>query len=477
MGADKKIYTNPLVGRYTSKPMQELFGDQRKFSTWRRLWLALAEAEKELGIDITDEQLAQMRSHLDEIDFDVAAAYEKKLRHDVMAHIHAFGDVAPLAKPIIHLGATSQYVNDNTDMLLNREALRLLCNILANIIDSLAVFAAKHRDVACLGFTHCQPAQLVTVGKRAVLWCYDFILCLRELEHQLDAIEFRGVKGTTGTQESFMKLFGGDQEKVKQLDILVARKMGFDRVSCITGQTHSRLIDAAIIQSVALIGAAAHKFANDMRLLASMKEMEEPFEKEQVGSSAMAYKRNPMRCERATGLARWLMDISVSCLHTAAEQWFERTLDDSSNRRLAIPEAFLAADAILQIVLNVAQGMVVYPKVIEAHVAAELPFMATEEILMEGVRLGGDRQELHERIRLHSQAAAQQVKTLGKPNDLIERLREDPAFNGVDIKGVLNPANFIGRAPQQVDDFIAAEVEPIRKRYAKLLGQVGQVRV
>jgi len=470
-------YANPLGTRYASPEMQRLFSDQRKFSTWRRLWLALAEAQKELGLDIPDEAIRQMRQHLDDIDFRAAEAYEEKLRHDVMAHIHAFGDVAPAAQGIIHLGATSQYVGCNTDLIQIREGLGILLGRLANVIDGLAGFARRYRDLPCLGFTHYQPAQLTTVGKRACLWCADFVRDVQDLEYRRDGLEFRGVKGTTGTQASFMALFDGDHEKVKRLDRRVAEKMGFERLALVTGQTYSRKIDAGVMQALAGVGVSVHKTCNDLRLLANLKEIEEPFETSQVGSSAMAYKRNPMRCERATSLARFLIDISVSPLHTAAEQWFERTLDDSANRRLAIPESFLAADAILLIVLNVVQGLVVYPAGIAAHVAAELPFMATEDILMAAVKAGGNRQELHERIRVHSQAAGEQVKAHGRPNDLLARLKADKAFAAVNIDSVMNPAAFIGRAAQQVDEFIQDVVEPIRKRYAGVLGQKAELKV
>ena len=450
--------------------MRELFSDQRKVSTWRRLWLALAEAQKQLGLGISDVQIRQISQHLDDIDFAKAGQYEQKFRHDVMAHIYTFGDAAPKARPIIHLGATSQFVGCNTDLILMREAMRIVLGLLVNVMDALAGFAKKHRDVPCLGYTHFQPSQMTTVGKRAALWCADFIRDLHELEYRLDNLEFRGVKGTTGTQASFLALFDGDHEKVKKLDRMVAEKMGFERIACVTGQTYSRKVDAAIVQSLAGIGASVHKFCNDIRLLAHRKEIEEPFETSQVGSSAMAYKRNPMRTERATGLARWLMDISASPLHTAAEQWLERTLDDSSNKRLAIPESFLAADAMLRITLNVARGLVVYPAVMASNAAAELPFMATENILMAAVTAGGDRQKVHERIRKHSLAAAEQVKKHGRANDLIERLKADKAFANVDMKKMVDPATFVGRAPQQVDEFVEAEVEPIRKRYADLLG-------
>jgi adenylosuccinate lyase len=470
-------YISPLETRYASLAMRQLFGQQRKFSTWRRIWLALARAQQKLGLDISDEQIGQLAGHLDDIDFDQAAAYEQKLRHDVMAHIHALGDVAPLARPIIHLGATSQTVVDNTDLILMREGLSILTSHLANVIDALADFAQRYRDLPCLAFTHYQPAQMTTVGKRAATWCSDFIRDLRELEYRAQTLEFRGIKGTTGTQASFLALFGGDHEKVKAMEQMVATEMGFARISPVTGQTYSRKIDAAVAGSVAGIGASVHKFCNDVRLLANLKELEEPFETSQVGSSAMAYKRNPMRCERATGLARFLMDVAQSPLHTAAEQWLERTLDDSSNKRMAIPETFLLADSILQITLNVAKGLVVYPAIIAARVAAELPFMATENILMAAVKAGGDRQDLHEKIRQHSQAAAQQVKSFGKPNDLIQRLKSDPAFKNIDIDAITNPKDFIGRAPQQVDEFLETEIKPIRQQYAKSLGQQSDLKV
>ncbi|MGC9455364.1 MAG: adenylosuccinate lyase [Phycisphaerae bacterium] len=477
MDERRQTYISPFETRYAGREMRELFGEQRKFSTWRRLWLALAEAQRQLGLEISDEQLEQMRAHLDDIDFEAADRYESKFRHDVMAHIHAFADAAPAARPIIHLGATSQFVGCNTDIILMREALNLLTVELAGVVDALASFSEEHRDLPCLAWTHYQPAQLITVGKRAALWCADFLRDLRELERRIEELEFRGVKGTTGTQASFLALFDGDHEKVKELERLVAEKMGFERIARITGQTYSRKVDAAVAGSLASLGATVHKFCNDVRLLANLREMEEPFAATQVGSSAMAYKRNPMRCERATAIARFLMDVAQSPLHTAAEQWFERTLDDSANKRLAMSEAFLAADSALRIVLNVAGGLVVYPASIAARVRAELPFMATENILMAAVRAGGDRQELHERIRRHSQAAAEQVKAHGRDNDLIERLKGDEAFSKVDIDAVLEPSQFIGRAPQQVDEFIAEDVEPVRRRYGDRLKKPGDLRV
>jgi len=477
MDERSRTYVSPLEGRYASAEMRELFSAQRKHSTWRRLWLALAEAERELGLDISDEQIAEMRAHLDDIDFAAAAAYEKKFRHDVMAHIHAFGDAAPKARPIIHLGATSQFVGCNTDLLQIREGLEILRGRLVNVIDALASFAAEHRALPCLGFTHFQPAQLTTVGKRAALWCREFVMDLWEIEHRLETLEFRGVKGATGTQASFLALFDGDHGKVCRLGELVAEKMGFPRVATITGQTYSRKADAAVLCSLAGAAASVHKFCNDIRLLASRREVEEPFASTQIGSSAMAYKRNPIRVERATGLARFVMNLPGNALQTAAEQWFERTLDDSANRRLAIPEAFLASDAMLLVTLNVAKGLIVNPAVVESFVRAELPFMATENVLMAAVKAGGDRQELHERIRRHSMEASRQVKEFGRANDLVERMKADEAFAAVDIDALLTPSAFIGRAPRQVDEFLAAEVQPIRDKYAGLLGQDAELNV
>ncbi|HLB74602.1 MAG TPA: adenylosuccinate lyase [Sedimentisphaerales bacterium] len=461
------IYQSPLVERNASREMAELFGAQKKFSTWRRLWLELARAQKKLGLDITQGQIKQMARHLDDIDFNKAARFEKEFRHDVMAHVYAFGAAAPKAAPIIHLGATSCYVGDNADLIIMREALELIAGKAAAVINLLAKFAKKHRDLPTLGFTHYQPAQLTTVGKRATLWCYEFAMDLAEIEHRLETLPFRGVKGTTGTQASFLALFEGNHSKVKQLDKSVAAAFGFKRICAVTGQTYQRKIDTLVINCLACVAQSAHKLCNDVRLLANLKEIEEPFEESQIGSSAMAYKRNPMRCERTTALSRFVLSLASSPAMTASEQWLERTLDDSANRRIVIPEAFLAVDGILEILINVTDGLVVYPKVIAARVAAELPFMATENILMAAVKTGGNRQELHERIRLHSQAAAAQVKKLGRPNDLIARLSSDMAFAKVDFEKVLNPSAYIGRAPQQVDEFIRDIVTPIRKKYRK----------
>jgi len=471
------IYASPLVERNASKQMAELFGNQTKFSTWRRLWLELARAEKKLGLNIKQSQLAQMAKHLDDIDFDKAADYEKKFRHDVMAHIHAFGDVAPKAAPIIHLGATSCYVGDNADLTIMRNAMEIIAGKLASLIDSLSDFAKRYRKLPTLGFTHFQPAQLTTVGKRATLWCNDFLTDLADVEYRIETLPFRGVKGTTGTQASFLELFCGNHKKVKQLDKMVSKAFGFDKICPVTGQTYSRKIDSLVINTLAGIAQSAHKLCNDIRLLANLKEVEEPFEKSQIGSSAMAYKRNPMRCERATAISRFLISLSSSPQMTAAEQWLERTLDDSANRRIVIPEAFLAADGILEILINVSGGLVVYPKVIAARIDSELPFMATENILMAAVKAGGSRQLLHEKIRVHSQAAAEQVKKFGKANDLIERLKNDPAFVKVDFRKVLKPADYVGRSPQQVDEFIAETVKPAIRKYRGQLNKKTELKV
>ena len=451
--------------------MAELWSEQRKHSTWRRLWVALAEAERELGIEISEAQIAELKSATDDIDFTLAAKYEKELRHDVMAHVHAYGDRCPSARGIIHLGATSCYVTDNTDLILMREALQLVQAKLVAVIDELAKFAAKYRELPCLGFTHLQPAQPTTVGKRATLWCYDLVLDLAEIEHRLTALKCRGVKGTTGTQASFMTLFNGDHAKIEELDRRVSAKMGFESAYAVTGQTYSRKVDALVLDVLGGIGQSAHKAGTDLRILQSRKELEEPFEKQQIGSSAMAYKRNPMRSERMCSLARFAMNLPANLAQTVATQWLERTLDDSANRRLVLPQAFLAIDAVLILYRNIVDGLVVYPKVIEKHLAEELPFMATEEILMAGVQAGGDRQDLHERIRVHSQAAAQQVKEFGRTNDLLERLKTDTAFASVDLGNALDARRFVGRAPEQVDAFISDIIEPIRQRYSELGGQ------
>jgi len=470
-------YVSPLVERNASKEMSTLFGAQKKFSTWRRLWLELARAQKRLGLNITQEQLDQMAAHIDDIDFEKAARYEKKLRHDVMAHIHTFAEAAPKAAPIIHLGATSCFVTDNADLIIMREALEIIAGKLAAVINLLGKFAKKYRSLPTLAFTHFQPAQLTTVGKRAALWCYEFVIDLGEIERLIETLPFRGVKGTTGSQASYLALFNGNQEKVKRLEKIVASAFGFKNICPVTGQTYPRKIDTLVVNSLALIAQSAHKFCNDLRLLANLKEIEEPFEKSQVGSSAMPYKRNPMRAERATALSRFVITLAAAPPATASEQWFERTLDDSASRRLVIPEAFLAVDGILEILINVLDGLVVYPKVIAAHVSAELGFMATENILMAAVKAGGNRQQLHEKIRQHAQAAAEQIKRFGKPNDLIDRLKADPDFAGVDFKKTLDPKAYIGRAPQQVDEFIHDYVRPVRRKYRKQINRKVELKV
>ncbi|UCF43174.1 MAG: adenylosuccinate lyase [Planctomycetota bacterium] len=477
MANNKDLYVSPLVERNASRQMAQLFGAQKKFSTWRRLWLELARAQRKLGLDIKQSQINEMAKHLDDVDFKKAAAYEKKFRHDVMSHIHIFGEAAPKASPIIHLGATSCFVGDNADLIIMREAMEIVVGKLAAVISLLAKFAKKHRSLATLGFTHYQPAQLTTVGKRATMWCYEFVMDLREVEYRLETLPFRGAKGTTGTQASFLELFDGSHNKVKRLDKMIAAAFGFKTTCAVTGQTYQRKIDTLVVNTLASIAQSAHKLCNDLRLLANLKEIEEPFGKSQVGSSAMAYKRNPMRAERVTALSRLVLSLATSPPMTASEQWLERTLDDSANRRVVIPEAFLAVDGILEILINVLDGLVVYPKVIAARVAAELPFMATENILMAGVKAGGNRQKLHEKIRRHSQAAAAQVKQMGKRNDLIDRLKADDAFGRVDFRSVLNAKNYVGRAPQQVDEFVRDIVVPVRRKYRKELDRKVELKV
>ncbi|MBU4273567.1 MAG: adenylosuccinate lyase [Planctomycetes bacterium] len=466
MPDNRNQYENPLISRYASPEMSELWSPRRKFGTWRRLWVALAESQAELGLPISLEQIEQLKAQVDRIDFEAAGRYERKLRHDVMAHVHAYGDACPEARGIIHLGATSCFVTDNTDLLLLREGLEMIARRTAGVIDSLAAFAVKYRDLPCLGFTHFQPAQPTTVGKRACLWAHDFTLDLAEIEHRIASLRALGNKGTTGTQASFLELFHGDHEKVRRLEELICRKIGFDSAYPISGQTYSRKIDSQVLGVLSGVAQSAHKMATDLRLLAHRKEVEEPFEADQIGSSAMAYKRNPMRSERICALARFITSLESSAAATASVQWLERTLDDSANRRLTLPQAFLAADAVLILCQNVAAGLVVYPKVIAAQLDAELPFMAAENILMAAVSAGGDRQDLHERIRRHSQAAAAAVKLEGRRNDLMDRLAADPAFAKVDLTAALDPGQFIGRAPEQVDEFIAEVVAPIRARYA-----------
>lgn len=474
---DTNVYQNPLTGRYASKEMAQLWGDQSRYRTWRTLWIALAEAEQQLGINISNTQLDQLRKFRDSLNLDVAAEHERRLRHDVMAHVHAYGDQCPDARGIIHLGATSCFVTDNADLILLRKAMRMTAQRIAAVIDRLGRFAENHRALPCLAFTHLQPAQPTTVGKRACLWAYDLVLDLHELEHRIEQLRARSTKGTTGTQASFLELFGGDHEKVLQLEQLVSEKIGFEASYTVTGQTYPRKIDSQIVDVLSGVAQSLHKTATDLRLLAGRKEMEEPFEKDQIGSSAMAYKRNPMRSERICSLARFVISLQSSPAATLATQWMERTLDDSANRRLVLPQAFLAIDAALVLMQNVSEGLVVYEKTIAKNLNEELPFMATENILMRAVSAGGDRQELHERIRQHSQAAALQVKSEGLPNDLLRRLKSDSAFAGVDVDAALEANLFVGRAPEQVDQFIAEHVQPIRQRYAGEAGLSVEVRV
>lgn len=475
----RDVYVSPLVERFATAPMKALWSAQKKFSTWRRCWVALAEAEQELGLEITEAQIQALRAHIEDIDFDKAAAYEKETRHDVMAHIHAYGDAAPEARPIIHLGATSCYVGDNTDLILMREGLCLILEKLAATLSRVCRFALAHKDLATLGFTHYQPAQLVTVGKRACLWGQDLLLDGLQVERQLEGLRCRGVKGATGTQASFLALFKGDEEKVKALDQLVAQKLGFEQSFTITGQTYTRKLDTQVLNALAGIGESAHKFGTDMRLLQNLKEVEEPFETSQVGSSAMPYKRNPMRSERICALSRFLITAPLHGAFTTAVQWLERTLDDSAIRRLSVPEAFLTADAILNLYLNVMENPRVYPKVIEKRLWSELPFMASENILMACVQRGGDRQTLHEAIRRHAQEAGRRVKEEGVENDLLERLAADPAIGMTrdEMEAVLDVRHFVGRAPAQVVQFITEEAEPFLKRHAAHAEVTSDVRV
>lgn len=472
-------YETPLGSRYASKEMLYLFSPDKKFKTWRKLWIALAEAEKELGLDIKEEQIDEMRKFADDINYEVAKAREKEVRHDVMSHVYAFSQQAPTAKPIIHLGATSCYVGDNTDIIIMTEALELVREKIINVLDKLSSFALEYKDMPTLGFTHYQPAQLTTVGKRASLWLEDLLMDLIDVEHQLSKKLLRGVKGTTGTQATYLNLFEGDHEKVKQLDKLVARKVGFDNSFPVTGQTYPRKLDSQMLNILSGVAQSAYKFSNDIRLLQNLKEIEEPFEKKQIGSSAMAYKRNPMRTERISSLARHVICNALNPAITASTQWFERTLDDSANKRLSVPEAFLAVDAILDIYINVVDGLVVYPKVIRQRIMSELPFMATEIILMEGVKRGGDRQELHEKIRVHSMEAGKQVKIEGKPNDLIDRILKDESFKMTEeeIMSILEPENFIGRAPEQTEEFINEYIKPILDNNKDILGKKAELSV
>ncbi|MBQ7160668.1 MAG: adenylosuccinate lyase [Clostridia bacterium] len=467
MERDRSKYISPFSTRYASDEMQYFFSEEFKFRTWRKLWCVLAESERELGLDISQEQIDELKAHIDDIDFECAEAREKIVRHDVMSHVYAYGVQCPKAAPIIHLGATSCYVGDNTDIIILRKAAELLIPKIAQVIKNLSDFALKYKDLPCLGYTHLQPAQLTTVGKRATLWINELVYDVGELEHRLSELRLRGAKGTTGTQASFMELFDGDEEKVKRLDEMIAEKCGFKGCVPVCGQTYSRKIDAFFLNALSGLAQSAYKFSNDMRLLQSFEEMEEPFEKNQIGSSAMPYKRNPMRCERISSLARYIIADAVNPAVTAGTQWFERTLDDSANKRISVAEAFLAADAILNIYINVTSGLVVYDKVIERRVMEKLPFMATENIMMESVKRGGNRQELHERLRVHSHAAAAEVKLNGGRNDLIERIAADDAFplDVDDMTAHLDPKLYIGRSVSQTEEFIAEYADPIIKKY------------
>ena len=472
-------YVSPLSERYASKEMQYIFSPDMKFRTWRRLWIALAETEKELGLNITQEQIDELKAHAEDINYDVAKERERQVRHDVMSHVYAYGVQCPKAKGIIHLGATSCYVGDNTDIIVMTEALKLVKKKLVNVIAELSAFADKYKDQPTLAFTHFQPAQPTTVGKRATLWCQEFLMDLEDLEYVLGTMKLLGSKGTTGTQASFLELFDGDQETIDKIDPMIAEKMGFKECYPVSGQTYSRKVDTRVANILAGIAASAHKMSNDIRLLQHLKEVEEPFEKSQIGSSAMAYKRNPMRSERIASLSRYVMVDALNPAITSATQWFERTLDDSANKRLSIPEGFLAIDGILDLCLNVVDGLVVYPKVIEKHMMAELPFMATENIMMDAVKAGGDRQELHERIRELSMEAGKTVKVEGKDNNLLELIAADPAFNLSleDLQRSMDPKKYIGRAKEQTERFVNTVVQPILDSHKELLGVKAEINV
>lgn len=477
--ADNSVYENPLITRYASREMSENFSDEKRFKLWRKLWIALAESEMELGLNIKKSQIDEMKKYADDINFDVAAKYEREVRHDVMAHVHAFGDQAKSAMPIIHLGATSCFVDCNSELIIMYDALKIIKNKLVNVMDKLRAFALKYKDMPTLGFTHLQPAQLTTVGKRATLWLQDLEMDYNDLENLFSQFRLRGVKGTTGTQASFMELFDGDESKVKELEKRVVAKMGFDKVYGVTGQTYPRKFDYNVLCVLSQIAQSAYKFSNDIRILQNMKEIEEPFEKSQIGSSAMAYKRNPMRSERMGSLARYVISLPMNSAITAGTQWFERTLDDSANRRIVNAQAFLALDGILNIYMNVSENLVVYDKVIAKHIAAELPFMATENIMMECVKAGGNRQELHERIRVLSMEAGRNVKERGGDNNLIDLIKNDDMFAAVKdrLDEILDAKKFIGRAPSQVVEFISNEIDPILAENKAVLGAKGDVRV
>ena len=475
----KDIYENPLITRYASRSMAENFSDDKKFKTWRSLWIALAQAEKELGLDITDEQIEELEKYKDDINYEVAIEREKQVRHDVMSHVYAYGEQAKLAKPIIHLGATSCFVGDNTDLIVIYDGLKLVRRKLVNVIANLAKFADEYKDMPTLGYTHYQPAQLTTVGKRATLWMQDLLIDLEAIEAILDGFKLRGAKGTTGTGASFLTLFDGDTGKVKQLDKLVCEKMGFGSSFAVTGQTYPRKFDTIVLNALSLLAQSAYKFSNDIRLLQNLKEIEEPFDKNQIGSSAMAYKRNPMRSERMGALCRFVLCMPLSGAVTASTQWFERTLDDSANKRLIVPQSFLAADAILNLYLNITSGLVVYENVIKKHVSDELPFMATENILMEAVKRGGDRQELHEKIREYSMAAGARVKQSGLDNNLLDLIKKDMSFklSHSEIDGLVDPVKFTGCAPVQTKEFLEEHAAPVLEKYKDELGEEGEVLV
>lgn len=476
---EKQVYENPLNTRYASREMQENFGDEKRFRLWRTLWIALAESEMELGLPITEEQIEELKAHRDDIDYANAERYEREVRHDVMAHVKAYGDVAPKAKGIIHLGATSCFVDCNSELMIMKDGLEIVKKKLVNVMDKLKRFALKYKDQPTLGFTHLQPAQLTTVGKRATLWLQDLMLDYENLENLFAHFKLRGVKGTTGTQASFMELFDGDEEKVKELERRVVKKLGYEKVYGVTGQTYPRKFDYNVLCVLSQIAQSAYKFSNDIRILQNMKEVEEPFEKSQIGSSAMAYKRNPMRSERMGSLCRYMLSLPINAAVTASTQWFERTLDDSANRRIVNAQAFLTVDAILTVYMNIAENLVVYDKVIAKHLAQELPFMATENIIMECVKAGGDRQELHEHIRRLSMEAGANVKQNGGDNNLIELLKQDELFAAAHGKldEILDAKNFVGRAPKQTEEFIANEIDPILEENKALLGATGEVRV
>lgn len=477
--ADTSVYENPLLSRYASREMAENFSDDKKFRLWRKLWIALAESENEMGLNITDEQIAEMKKYADDINYEDARKFESEVRHDVMAHVKAFGKQAKKAAGIIHLGATSCYVTDNAEVIIIDDALDMVLKKLVNVMDKLRAFARKYKSLPTLGFTHLQPAQLTTVGKRATLWLSDLEMDYVSLMNLKETVKLRGVKGTTGTQASFLDLFEGDGAKVRELEKKVVEKLGYTKVYGVTGQTYPRKFDYNVLCVLSQIAQSAYRFSNDIRLLQHMKEIEEPFEKHQIGSSAMAYKRNPMRSERMGSLSRYVLSLPINAAVTASTQWFERTLDDSANKRIVIAQAFLSVDAILNLYLNISENLVVYDKVIAKHIAAELPFMATENIMMECVKAGGNRQELHERIRVLSMEASKNVKVEGKDNNLIDLIKADDMFSAVKdrLDGILDAKNFIGRSPEQVEEFLSAEIDPILEKHKALLGESGEVRV